>query len=54
MTTEAGITDNMSRVEKCIDIEPMESFFGHFKSGHYDLRQYKLYEELVEDIDRYI
>lgn len=54
VTTEAGITRSMSRVGKCIDNALVESFFGHFKSERYDLRQYKSYDDLVEDIDRYI
>ncbi|MFC4559991.1 IS3 family transposase, partial [Virgibacillus kekensis] len=54
VTTEAGITRSMSRVGKCIDNAPIESFFGHFKTECYDLKQYKSYEELVQDIDRYI
>ncbi|WP_212967634.1 integrase core domain-containing protein, partial [Lederbergia ruris] len=54
VTTKAEITRSMSRVGKCIDNAPVESFFGHFKSESYDLKQYKSFEELVEDIDRYI
>lgn len=41
VTTEAGITRSMSRIGKCIDNAPIESFFGHFKSESYDLKQYK-------------
>lgn len=54
ITTQAGITRSMSRVGKCIDNAPIESFFGHFKCESYDLKQYKSYEELVADIDRYM
>ncbi|WP_303974275.1 IS3 family transposase, partial [Streptococcus merionis] len=36
---------------KCIDNEPIESFFGHFKTEDYDLKTYRTYEELVADID---
>lgn len=54
ITTAAGMTRSMSRVGKCIDNAPIESFFGHFKCESYDLKQYKTYEELTEDIDRYI
>lgn len=54
ITTEAGITLSMSRVGKCIDNAPMESFFGHFKCESYDLKQYKTFEELTKDIDQYI
>ncbi len=54
ITTEAGITRSMSRVGKCIDNSPIESFFGHFKRESYDLKQYTSYEELVSDIKRYM
>lgn len=54
ITTEAGITRSMSRVGKCIDNAPIESFFGHFKCERYELKQYKSYEELVNDIDQYM
>ncbi|GGP08683.1 hypothetical protein GCM10011346_09700 [Oceanobacillus neutriphilus] len=54
VTTKVEITRSMSRVGKCIDNAPVESFFGHFKSESYDLKQYKSFEELVEDIDQYI
>lgn len=45
---------SMSRVGKCIDNAPIESFFGHFKTECYDLKKYKTFEELVSDIDAYI
>ena len=54
ITKQAGITRSMSRVGKCIDNAQIESFFGHFKCESYDLKQYKSYEELVADIDRYM
>lgn len=44
----------MSRVGKCIDNAPIESFFGHFKCESYELKKYKSYEDLVEDIDRHM
>lgn len=48
------MTRSMSRVGKCIDNAPIESFFGHFKTECYDLKKYKTFEELVSDIDAYI
>ena len=54
ITTEAGMTRSMSRVGNCIDNAPIESFFGHFKCECYNLKQYKSFEELKEDIDEYI
>lgn len=53
-TTQAGITISMSRVGKCIDNDPIESFFGHFKTESYHLKKYKTYEELVADVESYI
>lgn len=54
ITTKAGITRSMSRVGKCIDNGPMESFFGHFKCESYHLNEYSNYEDLVKDIEEYI
>lgn len=53
-TTQAGLTLSMSRVGKCIDNAPIESFFGHFKTESYHLQHYKTFEELVTAIDDYI
>ncbi len=54
VTTQYGMTRSMSRIGKCIDNDPIESFFGHFKTECYNLKTYKTYEELVADIDAYI
>ena len=54
VTTQLQLTRSMSRVGKCIDNAPIESFFGHFKAECYDLKTYKTFEELGEDIDAYI
>ncbi len=54
LTTQYQMTRSMSRVGKCIDNAPIESFFGHFKTECYDLKKYKTFEELVSDIDAYI
>ena len=51
---QAGLTLSMSRVGKCIDNAPIESFFGHFKTESYHLKKYKSYDELVNDVTRYI
>ncbi|HEM5069423.1 TPA: DDE-type integrase/transposase/recombinase, partial [Streptococcus suis] len=53
LTTQYQMTRSMSRVGKCIDNAPIESFFGHFKTECYDLKKYKTFEELVSDIDAY-
>lgn len=49
-TTQYQLTRSMSRVGKCIDNAPIESFFGHFKTECYDLKKYKTFEELAADI----
>ena len=54
LTTQYQMTRSMSRVGKCIDNAPIESFFGHFKTECYDLKTYKTFEELVADVDAYI
>jgi transposase InsO family protein len=45
---------SMSRVGRCIDNGPMESFWGTLKSERYYLHTYDTYEELCQDIDEYI
>ena len=54
ITQQAGLTLSMSRVGKCIDNAPIESFFGHFKTESYHLKKYKTYDELVTDVEAYI
>ena len=46
---QASLTLSMSRVGKCIDNAPIESFFGHFTTESYHLT----YDELVTDVERY-
>ncbi|WP_166627106.1 IS3 family transposase [Jeotgalicoccus sp. S0W5] len=52
------MTQSMSRVGKCIDNGPMESFFGKLKSERYHLVRksggYATYQHLVEDLNHYI
>ncbi|WP_240041458.1 IS3 family transposase [Paenibacillus ginsengarvi] len=50
----AKLTQSMSRVGKCIDNGPMESFWGTLKSERYYLNVYNTYDELKRDIDDYI
>ena len=50
LTTEAGFTLSMSRVGKCIDNAPMESFWSHYKDGAYYDRKFETYEALVTSI----
>ncbi len=51
---EAGITQSMSRVGRCIDNGPMESFWGTLKSEKYYLHKYETFEELSQAIEQYI
>jgi transposase InsO family protein len=50
----AQMTHSMSRVGRCIDNGPMESFFGTLKCERYYLRKYDSFEELEEDMNNYI
>lgn len=54
LTAKYGITRSMSRVGRCIDNAPMESFWGHYKDEAYKGEHFNSYEELVASIDRYI
>lgn len=52
--TEAGITQSMSRVAKCIDNGPMEGFWGILKRERYYGRKFTSREALVQMIRTYI
>ncbi|SQG78584.1 ISSth1, transposase orfC, IS3 family [Streptococcus gallolyticus] len=47
------MTRFMSRVGKCIDNTPIESFYGHFKTEAYDYHFFPTYESLAEAVDNY-
>ncbi|MFS0559809.1 IS3 family transposase [Terribacillus sp. 179-K 1B1 HS] len=49
-----GMTHSMSRVGRCIDNGPMESFWGALKTEMYYLKKFSTYEELASAIDNYI
>jgi putative transposase len=51
---DAGMTQSMSRVGRCIDNGPMEGFWGILKSEMYYLYKYETYEELKTAIEEYI
>lgn len=51
---EAGMTQSMSRVARCIDNGPMESFWGMMKSEMYYLNKFNTYEELEAAVTKYI
>ena len=48
------MTQSMSRVGRCIDNGPMESFWGTLKCEKYYLHKYETFEELTNAIDEYI
>lgn len=54
MLDEAKLTQSMSRVGRCIDNGPMESFWGTLKCEKYYLHTYDTFEQLQSDIDDYI
>lgn len=51
---EAGMTQSMSRVGKCIDNGPMEGFFGTLKTEMYHGKKFKTLEDLKKRIIEYI
>lgn len=51
---KAKMSQSMSRVGKCIDNAPMESFWGTLKSEKYYLHKFHTYEELSKAIQDYI
>ena len=50
----AKMRQSMSRVGRCIDNGPMESFWGMMKSEMYYLRRFTDRDELIQAIDSYI
>jgi len=50
----AGMTQSMSRVAKCIDNGPMEGFWGILKRERYYGKRFTSKNELVEMIENYI
>ncbi len=51
---EARLTQSMSRVGRCIDNAPIESFWSKLKCEKYYLNKYETFESLKQDIDDYI
>lgn len=54
MLDKAKLKQSMSRVGRCIDNGPMESFWGTLKCEKYYLHKYQTFEQLKNDIDAYI
>ena len=50
----AKMRQSMSRVGRCIDNGPMESFWGMLKSEMYYLRRFTDRDDLIQAIDNYI
>ena len=50
----AGMTQSMSRVGRCLDNAPMEGWWGILKSEMYYLKKFTSREMLVEAIENYI
>ena len=51
---DAGMTQSMSRVARCIDNGPMEGFWGLMKREMYYGKKYKTKEELITAIETYL
>lgn len=51
---EAGMTQSMSRVSRCIDNGPMEAFWGMIKTEMYYLKTFNTYDELRTAVADYI
>lgn len=45
---------SMSRVSRCLDNQPIERFWGTFKSESYYLTKHDTYEDVLEDVRNYI
>jgi len=50
----SGMIQSMSRVSRCIDNGPMESFWGMLKSEMYYLKKFNTFDELKQSITEYI
>jgi len=50
---QAHMIQSMSRVGKCIDNGPMESFWGFLKTEMYYLRKFDTFEELKTAVEEY-
>ncbi|ROR28079.1 integrase-like protein [Mobilisporobacter senegalensis] len=51
---DAGMTQSMSRVSRCINNGPMEAFWGMLKSEMYYLKSFNTYNELEQAVIDYI
>ncbi|CAH1054735.1 Putative transposase InsK for insertion sequence element IS150 [Paenibacillus pseudetheri] len=44
----------MSRVSRCLDNQPIERFWGTYKSESYYLTKYDTYEDILTEVSQYI
>ncbi|KMT60370.1 putative transposase InsK for insertion sequence element [Listeria fleischmannii 1991] len=49
-----GFTSSMSRAGKCLDNQPIESFWGTLKSEYYYRKEFTSYDELKKGINSYM
>lgn len=49
-----GFMKSMSRVSRCLDNQPIERFWGTYKSESYYLTKYDTYEDVLKDVKEYI
>lgn len=49
-----GFKKSMSRVSRCLQNQPIERFWGTYKSKSYYLTKYETYEELLTEVSKYI
>jgi len=54
MSLKYGFKISMSRVSKCLDNQPIESFWGTLKSEYYYRNKFDNFESLVNGIESYI
>ena len=49
-----GFIKSMSRVSRCLDNQPIERFWGTYKSESYYLTKFNTYEDVLKDVSNYI
>lgn len=49
-----GFVKSMSRVSRCLDNQPIERFWGTYKSESYYLAKYDTFEDLFKGVSEYI
>lgn len=49
-----GFAKSMSRVSRCLDNQPIERFWGTYKSESYYLKKFDTYEDVLKDVTVYM